>query len=218
LSYVLIYNNDGSLAEACGNGTRCVADRLARETGASLLAVETARGRIGCERLSEWVYRVDMGAPRLAWDKIPFAHPTDTASVEIDGPFGPAGLVNMGNPHAVFFVADVAAIDIRRVGPPLETNKLFPEKANISFAQVLAPDRIRVKVWERGVGATLACGSAACATLVAASRRGLTLREAAVELPGGELTIHWRRQNNHVLMTGPVVFEREIELTPSIFA
>jgi diaminopimelate epimerase len=218
LSYVLIYNNDGSLAGACGNGTRCVADRLSRETGASRLTVETARGRIECERLADWIYRVDMGAPRFNWDKIPVAHPTDTASTDVDSRFGPAGLVNMGNPHAVFFVDDLAAIDIVREGPALETNPLFPEKANISFAQVLAPDRIRLKVWERGVGATLACGSAACATLVAASRRGLSQREAAVELPGGELTISWRRQNGHVLMTGPVVFEREIELTPSIFA
>ncbi len=124
----------------------------------------------------------------------------------------------MGNPHAVFFVDDVAAVDVLGEGPGLETNALFPEKANISFAQVLAPDRIRLKVWERGVGATLACGSAACATLVAASRRGLSLREAAVELPGGELTIAWRRQDGHVLMTGPVAFEREIELAASIFA
>ena len=220
LSYVLIYNNDGSLAGACGNGTRCVADRLARETGADSLAIETQRGLIACERLSEWTYRVDMGPPRLGWRDIPFAREADTIAIDIPGAeaFGPAGLVNMGNPHAVFFVGDLDAIDLAREGPPLERHALFPEKANISFAQILSPRRIRLKVWERGVGATLACGSAACATLVAANRRGLAGREAAIELPGGELTISWRAQDSHVLMTGPVVFEREIELTPAIFA
>jgi diaminopimelate epimerase len=220
LAYVLIYNNDGGLAGACGNGTRCVADRLARETGARALTVETARGLIACERLDEWVYRVDMGAPRLDAREIPFAREADTTAILIPGAeaFGPASLVNMGNPHAVFFVPDVAAIDLARDGARLETHPLFPEKANISFAQILSPGRIRLRVWERGVGATLACGSAACATLVAASRRGLSGREAAIELPGGELVISWRETDGHVLMTGPVAFEREIELTPSIFA
>jgi diaminopimelate epimerase len=220
LSYVLIYNNDGSLAGACGNGTRCVADRLARQTGVERLKVETARGLIACERLGDWTYRVDMGPPLLGWRDIPFAREADTVAVEIPGAeaFGPAGLVNMGNPHAVFFVADLDAIDLAKVGPPLERHPLFPDKANISFAQILGPHRIRLKVWERGVGATLACGSAACATLVAANRRGLSGREAAVELPGGALTIGWREDDGHVLMTGPVEFEREIELAATIFA
>ena len=190
-----------------------------RETGRDRLMVETERGLIACERLGEWSYRVDMGAPRLGWSEIPFAVRADTVAAEpVPGGFGPAGLVNMGNPHAVLFVADLDAVDLARDGPALETHPLFPEKANISFAQVLAPDRIRLKVWERGVGATLACGSAACAALVAASRRGLTGREAVVELPGGRLTIAWRSSDGHVLMTGPVEFEREIELAPSISA
>jgi diaminopimelate epimerase len=124
----------------------------------------------------------------------------------------------MGNPHAVFFVPDVAAIPLERVGPALERNALFPHKANISFAQVLSASRLKLRVWERGVGATLACGSAACATLVAAHRRGLAGREAAIELPGGELTILWRAGDGHVLMTGPVEFEREIKLAASLFA
>jgi len=219
-AYVLIYNNDGSLAGACGNGTRCVADRLARETGADRMTVETARGLIACERLAETSYRVDMGPPRLDWAEIPTARAVDTAAVDIPeaGGFGAAGLVNMGNPHAVFFVADVAAVPLESAGPALERNALFPDKANISFAQILSPSRIRVRVWERGVGATLACGSAACATLAAAHRRGLAGREAAIELPGGELTILWRAEDGHVLMTGPVEYEREIELTASIFA
>ena len=220
LAYVLIYNNDGSLAGACGNGTRCVADRLARETGASALSVETARGSVACERLGEWTYRVDMGAPRLGWSEIPVARAIeDTSVVDIPeaGGFGPAGLVNMGNPHAVFFVADVGKIDLERAGRSLERHPLFPEKANISFAEIQGSDRIHLRVWERGVGATLACGSAACATLVAAARRGLTGREASIQLPGGELQIAWRESDDHVLMTGPVEFEREIELTSAIF-
>ncbi len=217
LAYVWIYNNDGSLSGACGNGTRCVADRLARETSLRALTVETARGLIACERLGERRYRVDMGAPRLRWDEIPFARAVDTVAVEIPeaAAYGPASLVNMGNPHALFFVPDLDAVDLAQAGPPLETHPLFPEKANISFAQILASNRIRLKVWERGVGVTLACGSAACATLVAAVRRGLASREATIELPGGELVIAW--DGGSVLMTGPVEFEREIELAPSIF-
>jgi diaminopimelate epimerase len=220
LAYVRIYNNDGSLAGACGNGARCVADRLARETGLNKLTFETEGGAIACERLADWRYRVDMGAPRLAAAEIPFAGEGDTETVAIPGAeaFGPAGLVNMGNPHAVFFVPDLALVDLAKVGPPLETHPLFPDKANISFAQILSPGRIRLKVWERGVGATLACGSAACATLVAAVRRSLSPRAAAVELPGGTLEIFWREADGHVLMTGPVEFEREIELTASMFA
>jgi diaminopimelate epimerase len=220
LAYVVIYNNDGSLAGACGNGTRCVADRLAHETGADRLTVETERGLILCERLGGSSYRVDMGPPRLDWSEIPTSRAVDTVAADIPeaSGFGAAGLVNMGNPHAVFFVPDVAAVALESAGPALERNSLFPHKANISFAQVLAPGRIRLRVWERGVGATLACGSAACATLVAAHRRGLAGREAAIELPGGELTILWRESDGHVLMAGAVEFEREIELTASIFA
>ena len=220
LAYVPIYNNDGSLAEACGNGTRCVADRLARESGRDALAVETARGIIACERLGPDRYRVDMGAPRLEAARIPYVGEGDTVAAPIPGAeaFGPAGLVNMGNPHAVFFVPDLESVDLDREGPALETHRLFPKKANISFAQILGPGRIRLKVWERGVGATLACGSAACATLVAAARRGLCAREARIDLPGGALDILWRERDGHVLMTGPVAFEREIELDASIFA
>ena len=221
LAYVLIYNNDGSLSGACGNGARCVADRLARETGTDAFAIETERGRIACERVGEWVYRVDMGAPRLGAEDIPFADASaDTRAALISGAeaYGPAGLVNMGNPHAVFFLTDVAKVNLTEAGPPIERNRLFPEKVNVSFAQILAPRRIRLKVWERGVGVTLACGSAACATLVAAVRRGLAEREATVELPGGELVVAWRADNAPVLMTGPVVFEREIELTRAALA
>jgi diaminopimelate epimerase len=222
MAYLSIYNNDGSLAGACGNGTRCVADRLARETGAQALTVETSAGWIACERLGPWSYRVDMGAPRLNWREIPLACPIpDTSEVRIplEGApdYGPASLVNMGNPHAVFFVRDVAAIDLEALGPRYESHPLFPEKANISFAEVEARDAIRLRVWERGVGATLACGSAACATLVASARRGLTGRKARIGLPGGELIIEWREGDDHVLMSGPVEFERVITLEDGMF-
>ncbi|MGD1036421.1 MAG: diaminopimelate epimerase [Roseiarcus sp.] len=223
-AFVRIYNNDGTEAGACGNGTRCVADRLARRTGAEALTIETAAGLIACERLGPGIWRVDMGAPRLAWDEIPLARRiADTRRVEIrlageDAPdFGPASLVNMGNPHAIFWVSDVAAIALESVGPRFETHPLFPQKANISFAQVQARDRVALRVWERGVGVTLGCGSAACATLVAAARLGLTGRKARIGLPGGELTIEWRESDDHVLMTGPVEFEREIALDQSLF-
>jgi diaminopimelate epimerase len=224
-AFVRIYNNDGTEAGACGNGTRCVADRLARESGAEALTIETKAGLIACERLGPWTWRVDMGAPRLAWDEIPLAHAVaDARKVEIrltgdDAPdLGPASVVNMGNPHAIFWVDDVASVALETLGPRLETHPLFPQKANISFAQVRAHDAIDLRVWERGVGATLGCGSAASATLVAAARLGLTGREARIALPGGELTIEWREGDDHVLMTGPVEFEREIELDPALFA
>jgi diaminopimelate epimerase len=220
LAFVPIYNNDGSLSGACGNGTRCVADRLSRETGQRAFCVETERGLISCERLADWVYRVDMGAPRFGWREIPLAHEIkDIDALEIGPPdLGKASVVNMGNPHVVFFVADAAAVALTTLGPRYENHPLFPEKTNVSFAQVLARDHILLKVWERGVGVTLACGSAACATLVAATRRGLTERKANVDLPGGQLTIEWREADDHVLMTGPVQFERQIELEAAIFA
>jgi diaminopimelate epimerase len=221
-AFARIYNNDGGEAGACGNGTRCVADRLMRASGARTTTIETAAGLIACERLGPWTYRVDMGAPRFAWNEIPLAEPVaevDLVDLSLPGvaDYGPASVANMGNPHAIFWVVDVAAVPLERVGPRFETHPLFPEKTNVSFAQVLARDAIRLRVWERGVGATLACGSAACAALVAGVRSGRLDREARVTLPGGELTIAWRAGDDHVLMTGPVAFEREIALTESLF-
>ena len=169
LAYVLIYNNDGTLAGACGNGTRCVADFFARETGRSAFAVETQAGWIACERLGPTTYRVDMGAPIFCWRDIPLAHEVaihvDAVDVRLAGApdFGPASVVNMGNPHVIFFVADVASTPVEKLGPRYETHPLFPEKTNVSFAQIFSPDHIGLRVWERGVGVTLACGSAACA-------------------------------------------------------
>ena len=221
---VLIYNNDGTLAGACGNGTRCVADLLCRELGVDAVTIETEAGVIACERLGPWSYRVDMGAPRLEWDAIPLQHAVpDTRRVNLwpdgEGPaeLGPASVVNMGNPHAVFFVPDLKSIDAGRLGPKIEVDPMFPEKANVTFAEVLARHEVRARVWERGVGLTLACGSAACATLVAAARLGLMDRKGTIRLPGGDLIIEWRRSDDHVLMTGPVEYEGAFILDEALF-
>ena len=224
-AFVRIYNNDGTLAEACGNGTRCVADRLCHELGVETLELETEAGRIACERVAPRVYRVDMGAPRTAWDAIPLARPVeDTRRVDLGGPegdpgaaLGPASVVSMGNPHAVFFVRDLARVDAAGWGARIEVHPMFPQKANITFAEIGARDEVTARVWERGVGLTLACGSAACATLVAASRLGLTERKGTVRLPGGDLVIEWRGSDDHVLMTGPVEFEGERLLDAALF-
>ncbi len=223
-AYVVIYNNDGTLAGACGNGVRCVADRLCRALGASGVEVETEAGLIACERLGPWSYRVDMGPPRLDWRDIPLARSVeDMRSVDLwpqgDGPpeLGPVSLVNMGNPHAVFFVTDLERVDAADLGAKIEVHPMFPEKANVTFARVNARDDVTARVWERGVGLTLACGSAACATLVAGSRLGLMDRKGTVRLPGGDLMIDWRVSDDHVLMTGPVEFERELILDDALF-
>lgn len=225
-----MYNTDGSETFACGNGTRCVAWALTRDPQSgdpakTSLTLRTKAGLLPATVAGDWTFTVDMGAPKLAWQDIPLRDPfPDTRAVElqigpIDDPIlhSPAA-VNMGNPHAIFFVDDVDAYDLEGIGPLLENHPIFPERANISLAQVVSPSRIRLRVWERGVGITRACGSAACATLVAAARRRLTGREAVVALPGGELTIRWREDDDHVLMTGPVELEHEGRLDPALFA
>jgi diaminopimelate epimerase len=220
---VLIYNNDGTLAGACGNGTRCVADRLCRELGAAAVKIETEAGLIACERLGPWSYRVDMGPPHLEWEAIPLRHAVpDTRRVSLwpdadAAGLGPASVVNMGNPHAVFFVPDLERIDAADLGPSIEVDPMFPEKVNVTFAEVLARDDVRARVWERGVGLTLACGSAACSILVAAARLGLMERKGTVRLPGGALIIEWRDSDDHVLMTGPVEYEGEFILDEALF-
>jgi diaminopimelate epimerase len=221
---VLIYNNDGTVAGACGNGTRCVADRLCRELGVATVKIETEAGVIACERLGRWSYRVDMGAPRLDWNAIPLQHAVpDTRRVDLwpDGEtpaeLGLASVVNMGNPHAVFFVPDLTRVAAADLGPRIEVDPMFPQKANVTFAEILARDDVTARVWERGVGLTLACGSAACATLVAAARLGLMERKGTVRLPGGALIIEWRASDDHVLMTGPVEYEGAFILDDALF-
>jgi diaminopimelate epimerase len=213
-AFMRIYNPDGSEAGACGNATRCVASLLAGETGRSAVNVRTISGDLPAEVLADGRVRVDMGAVRLGWADIPLAGPMDTLHLDLarDGVSDPAA-ASMGNPHATFFVKDMGAIDIGAIGLSLEHDPLFPQRANIGFVQVLESDRIRLRVWERGAGLTLACGSGACAALVNAARRGLTGRRASVLVDGGELEIAWR-DDGHVMMTGPVAtsFVGELDL------
>jgi diaminopimelate epimerase len=202
--FMRILNSDGSESGACGNGTRCVADLLMREMGRDKLVIETTAGLLDAERATGGRISVDMGLAKLDWRDIPLKEACDTNHVPLAlGPLKDPVAVNMGNPHAVFFVDDVAKIDLAALGPVLEHHAIFPERANIEVAQLIGPDKIRLRVWERGAGITLACGSGACATAVAASRRGLTGRKAIIVLERGELEIEWLK-DGHVLMTGPV--------------
>ncbi len=213
-AFMRIRNPDGAEAGACGNATRCVVDLLARETGRRVQVIRTVAGNLPSEALPDGRVRVDMGPARLDWRDIPLARPMDTLHLDLAaGPVADPAAASMGNPHATFFVPDVARVPIEELGPRVEHDPLFPERANIGFAQILAPDRIRLRVWERGAGLTLACGSGACAALVNAHRRGLTGPRATVVMDGGELEIEWR-QDGHVLMTGPVAtsFVGEIDL------
>jgi len=207
--FMRIRNNDGGEVSACGNGARCVADFVMRETGRDAIVIETAAGMLDATVAPDGPHgerrvTVDMGPARLDWRDIPLAEPQDTNRLNLTlGPLKDPVAVSMGNPHAVFFVEDAEAIDVAGLGPVLERHSLFPQRANIEVVQVLSPERLRMRVWERGVGITQACGTGACATVVAAARRGLTGRRATVVLDGGELDIEWL-QDGHVLMTGPV--------------
>ena len=196
-------NADGSVTAACGNATRCVARLLMAENGADSVVIETDAGRLDCRAAAGGGITVDMGEARFGWRDIPLAEEADTLELDLGvAGLGAAVAVSVGNPHAVFFVDDAEAVDLARIGPGLERHAMFPERANIEIAQVNAEDRIRLRVWERGVGITRACGSGACATLAAAARRGLAGREAEVALDGGALAIALR-DDGHVLMTGP---------------
>jgi diaminopimelate epimerase len=230
-AFVRIYNTDGSEAGACGNGTRCVGwalmadSQMGKDRAATSVRIETSAGILPVTRLSDLTFTVDMGAPRLNWDEIPLRDPFfDTSCFELQiGPIDDPILhtpcaVNMGNPHAVFFVDDPYRFNLEQIGPLLENHPIFPDRANIELAAVVAPDRIILRVWERGAGITQACGSGACAALVAAVRRELSARKATVSLPGGDLVIEWRESDGHVLMTGPVELEWETVLKPELFA
>lgn len=208
-AFMRIYNPDSSEVAACGNATRCIGQRLLAETGAANVRIETRAGVLSAERSAGGV-TVDMGPARLEALAIPLSvNAADTSAVPIDVSGLNAGLpgtfsaVNMGNPHAIFFVADVNAHALERVGPILENHPMFPERANISLVAVSGKDHLTQRVWERGAGLTLACGSGACAAAVAAHRAGLTGQQVKVSLPGGDLDIEWRA-DGHVLMTGGV--------------
>ena len=204
--FMRILNADGSEAGACGNATRCVAMLLAAQTGASRFNIRTISGLLAADIMAAGMIEVDMGAPKLGWADVPLAMAADTLHLDLaaDGLTDPAAC-SMGNPHATFFVDDIAAVDIGRIGPVLEQADIFPDRANIGFAQIESPERIRLRVWERGAGLTLACGSGASAALVNAHRRGLTGRQAVMILDGGVLEITWRESDGHVLMRGPAV-------------
>jgi diaminopimelate epimerase len=214
-AYVRIYNSDGSEAGACGNGMRCVSWVVAAETGRLAQQFETRAGVLQALVTDVSRIAVDMGVPRFGWRDIPLAQPfDDTTAIDLrvgdpaGGRLGLPSVVNVGNPHAVFWVDDIEAHDLARLGPRLETHPLFPERANISFAHVTSPRAVTVRTWERGAGLTKACGSAACATAVCGARKGLTGRTVVVTVPGGPLEIEWRA-DDHVWMTGPVEMEHE---------
>lgn len=222
LAYVKIFNNDGSLSSACGNGTRCVAWLMMPELQS--MKIETGAGILDCVKLDTLTYSVDMGEPKLNWQDIPLSEAfADTKKIELQ--IGPANnpilhspaVVNMGNPHAIFFVEDVQAIALDKIGVMLEHHPLFPEKANISIVQINSKTHITQRVWERGAGITLACGSGACAAVVASHRRGLTERTVTVNLPGGDLLIDWNN-HNRVIMTGPVELNAHLTFTKDILA
>jgi diaminopimelate epimerase len=204
-AFMRIRNPDGAEAGACGNATRCVVEMLARETGRRHQVIRTVAGNLPADLLDDGRVTVDMGPAGLNWTDVPLARRMDTLHLDLAlGAVADPAACSVGNPHATFFVADVDALPVAALGPALEVDPLFSERANIGFAQVLTPERMRLRVWERGAGLTLACGSGACAALVNAHRRGLTARRATVLMDGGELEISWR-DDGHVLMTGPVV-------------
>lgn len=203
-AFMRIYNNDGSEAEACGNATRCVASILMDESGEDQIIIETLAGLLDAHVAGDDLVSVDMGLVKLDWRDIPLSKAIDTLHLGIGSGtlIDPVG-VNIGNPHAVFFVDDADSIDLIQHGPILERHKLFPQHVNVGVASIKGKSDIRLRVWERGVGETLACGSGACAAMVAASRRSLCGHSASVQLNGGTLHTEWMA-DNHVLMTGPV--------------
>ena len=224
-SYVRIYNSDGSEAGACGNGMRCIASLLAKETGKSELAFEVQGRVLDTWKNADGSFTVDMGAPKFGWKDIPLAEEfRDTRAIElqigpIDKPIlhSPA-VVNMGNPHAIFWVDDVNAYDLAKFGPMLENHPIFPERANITLCTIKSKEHIVIRTWERGAGLTKACGSAACAAAVAAARLKRTGRKLRVTLPGGDLAVEWREGDDHVLMTGAAELEFEGKFDPALFA
>lgn len=222
-AYMGIFNPDGSRSGACGNATRCVAHLLMEESDVDSLTLRTDFGPLACWRAENGMVRVNMGAPKLEWEEIPLAEASDTVRIDvklgpIDNPtlWGP-GAVNMGNPHAVFFVEDAEAVPVDKLGPMIENHPMFPERANVEFCHVIDRNRIRMRVWERGAGITQACGSGACAAVVAGVRRGLIDRDCVVDLDGGALAIEWGARDN-VFMTGPVATSFSGEIGPDILA
>jgi diaminopimelate epimerase len=212
-AFMRVWNADGGEVETCGNALRCVGWLLMQASGLDHVSIDTAAGLVDAARAGPQAISVDMGEPGLDWTQIPLAEEMDTRNIElqvgpIDAPhLHTPGAVSMGNPHVVFFVDDAETAPVREAGSLIEHHPLFPEGVNVGFAQAKGRDRIRLKVWERGAGQTRACGTGACAALVACARRGLTGRAATLELDGGELHVDWRESDGHVIMTGPLEVE-----------
>ena len=212
-AFMRVWNADGGQVETCGNALRCVGWLLMEAGQIDHVSINTLGGMTDAERAGPRRIAVDMGKPGLDWTEIPLAEEMDTRNIElqvgpIDAPhLHTPGAVSMGNPHVVFFVEDAETAPVREAGSLIEHHPLFPEGVNVGFAQVKAKDRIRLKVWERGAGLTKACGTGACAALVACARRNLTGRKAVIETDGGELTVEWRERDGHVIMTGPIEVE-----------
>lgn len=214
-AFMRVWNADGSMVETCGNALRCVGWVLMESTGKDSVAIDTLGGLTTARRAADGQVTVDMGAPRLDWTEVPLAEEMDTRGIELQvGPIDDPvlhtpGAVSMGNPHVVFFM-DHAPNDgfVRGTGSLIEHHPLFPEGVNVGFVHALSPDHIRLRVWERGAGLTKACGTGACAALVASARRGVTGRRAMVDVDGGRLMIDWDEASGHVFMTGPVEVER----------
>src|SRR5690606_12972238 len=212
-AFMRVWNNDGGVVETCGNAPRCVGWMLMQANGKDRVLIDTAGGPATASLAGDHRVTVDMGAPRLDWTQVPLAEAMDTRNIELQvGPIDDPvlhtpGAVSMGNPHVVFFTDQQDDAFVRGSGSLVERHPLFPEGVNVGFADVLDRDRIRLRVWERGAGLTLACGTGACAALVATARRGLTDRRTTVIVDGGELTINWDEASNHVFMTGPVEIE-----------
>ncbi len=196
--HLTFYNQDGSLSAACGNATRCIARHLMDETGRDTLTITTDRGTLFAQDAGNGLTSVNMGQPQLRWDEIPLAREMETLELPIEGAPTATG---MGNPHCTFFVDDAEAVDLAVRGAEMEHHPLYPQRTNVQFASLIGPDHLRMRVWERGVGVTLASGSSSCATAVAAARRGLTGRDVTIALDGGTLQISWR--DDGVWMTGP---------------
>lgn len=223
-AFMRIHNAEGAEVDACGNATRCIAALVMDETGKGQAAIATNAGLlIGSKGSAPGAITIDMGVPRFDWQDIPLSEPfDDTRGIElqvgpIDAPLlHTPSVVNIGNPHAIFWVDDLEVVDLAQVGSMLEHHPLFPARANISLARIASKTALDLKVWERGAGLTRACGTAACAAAVAAARKGLTERRVTVTLPGGPLDIDWRATDDHVLMTGPWQHDFDGEIDPGI--
>lgn len=218
-----IWNNEGMEVESCGNASRCIADLLFAENKTARATIDTRGGFLVAEKAGEKLVTIDNGLPRFDWQDIPLSEKFhDTRYIELA--VGPAdkplihspSVVNVGNPHCIFWVKSLDAVDLAKVGPMLEHHPLFPQRCNITLARVDSKDHAEIKVWERGAGLTRACGTAACAVMAAGFRLRKFNRKATITLPGGDLFMEVRESDGHVIMTGPVTYEFEGELPPHL--